>query len=239
MKTPPLVSNPGASQGRVAKMSEVLRGRRIQLSQLSGPKDPGGVVYSLANNRIVRVEQIGFPSMVTGHRIQPAKHKPRYRPPQRQIAQTVYHTRPSSQPLTSRGSSLVTVSVNVGTSTNLGMAIAKSALHFVGTPYRWGGDSPAGFDCSGLSNYVYSMFHVDIPRTSYAQFEAGQFVSRADLLPGDLVFFQTDSAGASHVAIYVGNDLIVQALNEQTGVVVSRLSDSYYTSRYLGARRPW
>lgn len=141
--------------------------------------------------------------------------------------------------LSSRGSSLSGIPAVNPKSANEGATIAKYALHFVGAPYRWGGEGPAGFDCSGLSAYVYSLVHIDIARTSAAQFDSGAAVSRDHLLPGDLVFFHTDAPGASHVAIYVGNDLIVQALNDTTGVVVSRLSDRYYASRYLGARRLW
>jgi cell wall-associated NlpC family hydrolase len=76
-----------------------------------------------------------------------------------------------------------------------------------------------------------------LPRTTYEQFSVGSVVSRSSLRPGDLVFFTTDHAGASHVAVYIGNGLIVHALNERTGVIVSRLSDAYYASRYIGARR--
>jgi cell wall-associated NlpC family hydrolase len=123
------------------------------------------------------------------------------------------------------------------TSFSFGIRIAKVALSLVGSPYRWGGTSEAGFDCSGFTQYVFRELGTVLPRTSYDQFMTGTAVSRSSLLPGDLVFFSTDEAGASHVAIYVGNGLIVHALNHRTGVIVSRLSDEYYASRYIGARR--
>ena len=119
----------------------------------------------------------------------------------------------------------------------IGVHIASLALSLIGSPYRWGGDSRAGFDCSGLTLYVFKMAGMALPRTSYQQFLVGQPVSFSELKPGDLVFFSTDSPGASHVAIYVGNGLIVHALNSRTGVIVSRLSDRYYQNRFIGAKR--
>ena|GEM_PF-5018381 len=118
-----------------------------------------------------------------------------------------------------------------------GLTIAKYALDYVGRPYTWGGASPAGFDCSGLVQYVYGHFGIVVPRTSYQQFQIGRSVTWTNLLPGDLVFFTTDHPGASHVAIYIGNGLMVQALNPSTGVIVSHLHDPYYRQRFIGARR--
>lgn len=136
--------------------------------------------------------------------------------------------------LTSRQSGPAQVSDLSG----MGRTIARIALHLVGTAYRYGGDSTRGFDCSGLVQYVYKKVGMVLPRTSYEQFQVGQAISLKDLRPGDLLFFSTYGAGASHVAIYVGNGLIVQALNSRTGVIVSSLSDAYYRIHYIGARRP-
>ncbi|WP_067933669.1 C40 family peptidase [Alicyclobacillus kakegawensis] len=120
-----------------------------------------------------------------------------------------------------------------------GTAIARVALSLVGSPYVYGGEDPAGFDCSGLAEYVYAKCGIVIPRTSFQQYACGEPVAWSQLQPGDLVFFATTGSGPTHVAIYVGNGLIVQALNPRTGVIVSHINAPYYVQRYLGARRPW
>ena len=110
------------------------------------------------------------------------------------------------------------------------------ALRFGGVPYVWGGATPAGFDCSGFVQYVFGQIGVNLPRTADVQYELGRKVMKADLQPGDLVFFETYEPGASHDGIYVGDDRFVGA-NSGTGVAVAALSDPYWSSRYLGARR--
>ena len=110
------------------------------------------------------------------------------------------------------------------------------ALRFGGVPYVWGGATPAGFDCSGFVQYVFGQIGVNLPRTADVQYELGRKVMRSDLQPGDLVFFETYEPGASHDGIYVGDDRFVAA-NSGTGVAVAALSDPYWSSRYLGARR--
>ncbi|MDQ7092514.1 NlpC/P60 family protein [Desulfosporosinus sp. PR] len=115
--------------------------------------------------------------------------------------------------------------------------IVDRALSLQGTRYVFGGTSRSGFDCSGFTKYVYANAGISLPRTSYAQFASGTPVGKNDLRPGDLVFFTTYSQGASHVGIYIGGGRFVQASNPSSGVEVSSLSDSFYSSRYLGARR--
>ncbi len=115
-----------------------------------------------------------------------------------------------------------------------GAQVAEYALKFVGTPYVWGGAGPAGFDCSGYTQYVFRQFGVPIPRTADEQFAYGQVVE-GDPIPGDLVFFQTYDWGASHVGIYLGNGYFVNSIG--SGVHVSSFASGYFTSRYLGARR--
>jgi cell wall-associated NlpC family hydrolase len=119
----------------------------------------------------------------------------------------------------------------------LGGKISSLALSLTGTPYRWGGAATTGFDCSGFTQYVYKKVGIVIPRTSYEQFRVGKVVGWSQLQPGDLVFFSTDGPGPSHVAIYIGNGLIVQALNASTGVIISHISNGYYANRFLGGRR--
>jgi cell wall-associated NlpC family hydrolase len=114
-------------------------------------------------------------------------------------------------------------------------AIARDALRFLGTPFVWGGTTPAGFDCSGFVQHVFAMMNVALPRTADYQFADGRHVS-GPLRPGDLVFFHTYAPGASHVGIYLGDGRFVHA--SRPFVHVSRLRDPYYASRYVGATRP-
>lgn len=124
----------------------------------------------------------------------------------------------------SRGSS--------GTST-----IVEHALSLLGAPYVFGGTTRSGFDCSGFTQYILALSGISIPRSSYEQFASGVAVSRDALQPGDLVFFTTYAKGASHVGIYIGGGRFVQADNPQRGVTITNLSNSFYSSHYLGARR--
>lgn len=134
-----------------------------------------------------------------------------------------------------------TVNVAMATTTSRGSADASSivdrALSFQGTKYVFGGTTTSGFDCSGFTKYIYAGSGISLPRTSYAQFDSGSAVSKDNLQPGDLVFFSTYAAGASHVGIYIGNGKFVHAANPSSGVKVSGVSDSFYGPRYLGARR--
>lgn len=95
-----------------------------------------------------------------------------------------------------------------------GSSIADYALQFVGSPYVWGGTSPAGFDCSGFTQYVYAQFGISLPRTSYGQELVGTIVSPANAMPGDLVTYN------NHSAIYIGNGMIVNAMSPGQGVAV-------------------
>ncbi len=115
--------------------------------------------------------------------------------------------------------------------------VRASALGYLGTPYVWGGRSPSGVDCSGLVYLVYSPYVANLPRTSYDQWTAGVAVDRADLAPGDLVFFNTDGTGASHVGIYIGDGQFVHPGASTQRVIVDRLDAPYYAMHYLGARR--
>jgi cell wall-associated NlpC family hydrolase len=114
--------------------------------------------------------------------------------------------------------------------------ITGTALRYLGVPYVWGGTSFGGVDCSGFVWAVFAKNGIDLPRTADAQFEEGRHVSTRDLRAGDLVFFQTYAMGASHVGIYLGNGKFVHA-SSSDGVRVDQLTEDYYSSRYLGARR--
>lgn len=116
-----------------------------------------------------------------------------------------------------------------------GAQIAQYAEHFIGAPYRWGGESPAGFDCSGLVQFSFGHFGIHLSRDSYGQYQQGSYVSKGDLIPGDLVFFDTDGGGASHVGIYIGGGRFVNSAG--WSVQISSLYDSYWGPHYVGAKR--
>ena len=118
-----------------------------------------------------------------------------------------------------------------------GYALAGTALSLRGAPYRNGGADPAGFDCSGFTQYVFSQYGLSLPREVREQYRVGKTIEPQDLAPGDILFFTTTEPGPSHVAIAIGGDQFVHAPSS-TGVVrVEHLSSSYWSPRYLGARR--
>lgn len=112
------------------------------------------------------------------------------------------------------------------------------ALALVDVPYRYGGRTPAGFDCSGFVGYVYGQtVGVALPRRSEEIGRLGYALSRHALAAGDLVFFNTLGRPYSHVGIYLGDDRFVHAPTRRGRVRVERLSESYWVARYNGARR--
>lgn len=106
----------------------------------------------------------------------------------------------------------------------------------VGTPYKWGGTTVNGFDCSGFILYIFDKYNLDLPRTSISQSEEGTKVAKKDLQPGDLVFFNTNGKGISHAGIYVGDNKFAHSSSSK-GVRISDLNESYYNERYVTARR--
>ncbi|MBV8202434.1 MAG: C40 family peptidase [Acidobacteria bacterium] len=117
--------------------------------------------------------------------------------------------------------------------------LVEQAMTYLGTPYRRGGTSRRGLDCSGLVGAVYGEQGVDLPRTAAEQFREGVAVAESDLRPGDLVFFRdTYKRGISHVGIYIGDGRFLHAAGRRHGVIVSELSRPYYHLRFAGARRP-
>ena len=111
-------------------------------------------------------------------------------------------------------------------------SVVSIAMRYLGVPYRWGGASPSGFDCSGLAMYVFAQVGVSLPHSSYAQYGMGSAVSRDQLQPGDLVFFD----GLGHVGIYVGGGSFIHAPHTGDVVKISSMT-GWYASMYVGARR--
>lgn len=122
---------------------------------------------------------------------------------------------------------------------SLRMNIVKTAHRFLGTPYRWGGESAArGFDCSGLTMTVYRLNGLALPRNSRSQFQTGTRIKRENLEKGDLVFFATDGRRrVSHVGIYTGQNQFVHAPGRGKRIRISSMANKYYKRRFLGARR--
>ncbi|MCM3789199.1 C40 family peptidase [Domibacillus indicus] len=117
---------------------------------------------------------------------------------------------------------------------NAKAAIAEAKEH-IGTPYQFGGTTPAGFDCSGFIQYVHKQTGYSLPRTAADMYKKGQAVSKANMEPGDLMFFTTYKKGASHVGIYLGNNQFIHASSSK-GVTIDQTSNSYWSKRYIGSK---
>lgn len=111
--------------------------------------------------------------------------------------------------------------------------VVQKALRHIGAPYRYGGSTPAGFDCSGFVRYVHEIAGIGLPRTVAEQYRVGDPVGRASLRPGDLVFFD----GLRHNGIYIGQGRFVHASSGSARVDVSHLDDPWFRERFTGARR--
>ena len=110
----------------------------------------------------------------------------------------------------------------------------KAALSTVGTPYRWGGESPTtGFDCSGLVRWAYGRVGVELPHNSYALYGEGRRVREARMEVGDLLFFE----GLWHVGLYLGDGRMVHSPETGRNVEIVRLDATNYGMRLVGARR--
>jgi len=123
-------------------------------------------------------------------------------------------------------------------STSSVQAVLNLAYSKIGCPYVWGAEGPNSFDCSGFTSYVFrNAVGVSIPRTSSAQSGYGRTVSKANLQPGDLVFFNTSGSGVSHVGIYVGGGNMIHSPSTGKTVRVTSINSAYYSARFVTAKR--
>ncbi|NCC31255.1 MAG: NlpC/P60 family protein, partial [Chloroflexia bacterium] len=122
--------------------------------------------------------------------------------------------------------------------------VASYAVQFIGSRYVWGGSSPRGFDCSGLTSYVYRQFGVNLPHSAAGKYSTryGAMIgSMGSLAPGDLMFFANTGGrrGITHVAIYLGGGRMVHAMTPSYGVQASSIWSSYWQNTFVGAIRPY
>ena len=115
--------------------------------------------------------------------------------------------------------------------------VLETALALLGSPYRDGGTTPDGFDCSGFTQWVFAQHGVALPRETRAQFGVGVVVDAGLVASGDLLFFSTVAPGPSHVGIAIDEDRFVHAPSARGVVRVERLSTSYWQQHFIGARR--
>jgi cell wall-associated NlpC family hydrolase len=115
--------------------------------------------------------------------------------------------------------------------------VVELAREYLGTPYRYGGSTREGMDCSGLVLRVFKRAGHDLPRTSASQFRVGENVAASELMPGDLVFFTDGKGRVNHVGIYAGKRRFIHASTGKHKVRYDSLNSSYFRSRYAGARR--
>jgi cell wall-associated NlpC family hydrolase len=115
--------------------------------------------------------------------------------------------------------------------------LLRVAQRMLAVPYRFGGTTLWGLDCSGFVQKAFAFLDLDLPRSAREQFREGAKVAKADLSPGDLVFFRTYAKYPSHVGIYLGDNRFVHASSRERKVTIESLDTPYYVKRYIGAKR--
>ena len=123
------------------------------------------------------------------------------------------------------------------TDTNKAAKIVALAKKQLGKPYEWGAEGPNSFDCSGLTYYVYKQHGITLPRSSKAQSQKGKTISKSNLQAGDLVFFNTNGSGVSHVGIYIGNGNMIHSTKPGDVVKTTSINSSYYKNKFVTAKR--
>ena len=127
-----------------------------------------------------------------------------------------------------------TISADAATTT---AQLTQTAKKYIGIPYKYGGTTTSGLDCSGYTQLVFKKLGYSLNRTAASQYQQGKSVAKSKLVTGDLVFFNTNGKGVSHVGLYLGNGQMVHAANSKSGVKYDSINSSYYKSRFVNARR--
>jgi len=117
--------------------------------------------------------------------------------------------------------------------------IVEAGKRFLGVPYLWGGTTPLGFDCSGFVQLVCKMNGINLPRDTDMQFMVSRPIETKELQPADLLFFSNMTSGITHVGMFIGAGEFIHSSGKAIGVTISPLSDPYYQSALVGARRVW
>lgn len=117
-----------------------------------------------------------------------------------------------------------------------GQKVVDTAMLYLGTPYVWGGTTKKGFDCSGFVQYVFKECGYTVDRTAADIYKNGTYVEKANLEIGDAICFSSHTESIGHVGIYIGNGQFIHASSGSGAVIISDLSEDYYTARYVGSR---
>jgi len=146
---------------------------------------------------------------------------------------------PPPAPVVTEQQNSSTESTGDETETDLGTQICNFGAKYLGTPYRYGGSGPGGFDCSGFVGYVYKQHGYNLPRTAAGIYGVGVAVDKANLRPGDLLFFKgRGTSYINHVGIYVSDNKFIHSSSPNSGgVIYSYLNSAYYSQTYVGAKR--
>jgi len=115
--------------------------------------------------------------------------------------------------------------------------VIRVAERMISVPYRWGGETLKGLDCSAYVRKVYTYMNFTLPRSAREQYREGVQVDKAELSVGDLVFFRTYAKYPSHVGIYLGDNRFIHASSRDRKVKIDSLETPYYVRRYIGAKR--
>jgi cell wall-associated NlpC family hydrolase len=144
---------------------------------------------------------------------------------------------PAPKPLTTIGQGTqVQTDIPDGPLHPMAGGLIRQAEKFLGTPYKWGGADPKGFDCSGFVQYLYGKQGIKLGRTTYQQINEGKPVKQNQLRPGDIVFFSKDG-DVHHEGLYIGNNQFMHAPHTGDVVKISSLSEPYYAQQFAGGRR--
>ena len=157
----------------------------------------------------------------------------RFRAEKRTFPRPNFPGRASHAPSVARPGDVHAAVQNLQTTESVHTAVVRIALKYLGVPYRWGGLTPAGFDCSGFVKYLHARVGISIPHNVAAQYRYGTPVSRDQLKPGDLVFFDR----LRHNGVYIGHGQFIHASRTGDRVKISSLDESWYKSRWIGGRR--